>query len=275
MIFILGATAVSFAQDPGSQDSIIIEDVSVEAGDTVAVMPVYAVTDDPVVFFNLPLVADAPEGGVFPQSITITWDQLELWDEVFSEFVSDDGFLRLLGVWDTGGDDNPPMQTDNQRVHILDLVVSIDPSVPDQWVTIDSATDPVGGEILLGLNDGTTGFAPAFRGGLITIGSPVGIESDLNAAPFQFALDRNFPNPFNPQTTIGFALERDSEISLVVFNLLGQRVRNLAAGYYAAGRHAVTWDGKDNSGAGLPSGVYIYRLAAGVHSAAGKMILMK
>ena len=78
--------------------------------------------------------------------------------------------------------------------------------------------------------------------------------------PGEFLLAPNFPNPFNSETVIGFALPGPMEAELAVLNLLGQRVATLAAGDHAAGVHAVRWDGRGDRGQALASGVYLYRL---------------
>ncbi|MGB5107932.1 MAG: right-handed parallel beta-helix repeat-containing protein, partial [Candidatus Zixiibacteriota bacterium] len=74
--------------------------------------------------------------------------------------------------------------------------------------------------------------------------------------PLEFDLAQNFPNPFNPQTTIGYSLARPMQVELSVFNLLGQKVASLHDGPQTAGFHEVTWDGRDNDGFEVSSGVY-------------------
>jgi len=85
-----------------------------------------------------------------------------------------------------------------------------------------------------------------------------------------FALYQNYPNPFNPQTNISFDLVQSGQISLKVYNVAGQEIATVANGYYAAGRHAVTFDGS-----ALASGVYLYRLDADGQVAQHKMVLLK
>ena len=80
--------------------------------------------------------------------------------------------------------------------------------------------------------------------------------------PESFALYPNVPNPFNPETVIGFSLAAESRVRLEVFDVLGQRVRILVGGRLPAGEHRVVWDGIDESGARVGSGVYFYRLQA-------------
>ncbi|KAB2921056.1 MAG: T9SS type A sorting domain-containing protein, partial [Bacteroidetes bacterium] len=100
--------------------------------------------------------------------------------------------------------------------------------------------------------------------------SITGVRPADEPLPATFALAQNFPNPFNPSTTIRFALPQATEVSLKVYNLLGQEVAVLVQGPKAAGVHAVTFNG-----AGLASGVYIYRIQAGTFQTVKKMMLVK
>jgi spore coat protein A len=88
-------------------------------------------------------------------------------------------------------------------------------------------------------------------------------------------LEQNHPNPFNPTTRIAFSLPEATFAELTVFNVAGQQVRALGSSRYAAGRTVVTWDGKDDSGANVATGVYFYRLRAGNAERIRKMVMMK
>ena len=90
-----------------------------------------------------------------------------------------------------------------------------------------------------------------------------------------FALHANYPNPFNPETTIAFDLPQAGRVELQVFDLLGQTVRTLLAQELSAGGHQVVWNGLDASGARVSSGVYFYRLQAGSQVQMRRMLLLK
>lgn len=100
-------------------------------------------------------------------------------------------------------------------------------------------------------------------------------EVDGPNLPTSYSLSQNVPNPFNPNTTIEFALPRTSEVKLDVFNLLGQKVRTLVDDQLGAGFKRVEWDGKDDNGADVASGVYLYRIKAGSFVESKKMMLLK
>ena len=94
-------------------------------------------------------------------------------------------------------------------------------------------------------------------------------------APEAFGLEQSYPNPFNPATTIRYALPEAANVSLVVYNLLGQQVRTLVSGAQGPGYHSVVWDGRDEAGRVAATGVYIYRLQAGGFVQVKKMLFAK
>jgi hypothetical protein len=93
--------------------------------------------------------------------------------------------------------------------------------------------------------------------------------------PQEMVLIGNYPNPFNPETVIRYGLSDRAQVVLQIFNNLGQSVRTLVNETQSAGYKAVRWDGKNNFGEPLPSGVYIYRLAAGNYVESKKMLFVK
>jgi hypothetical protein len=107
------------------------------------------------------------------------------------------------------------------------------------------------------------------------IGS-VSVIDIAEAIPQQYELSQNYPNPFNPTTTIAFGLPEQAQVVLEVYNVLGQRVRTLVGGdTYQAGYYQVVWDGRDQFGNSVSSGLYIYRLTAGEFNELRKMVFIK
>ena len=88
-------------------------------------------------------------------------------------------------------------------------------------------------------------------------------------------LAQNTPNPFNPSTTIRFTLADGGDTELQVFDVRGNNIKRLVAGSLAAGDHSVTWDGTDENGQRVPSGVYFYRLTSGAYEGLQRMLLLK
>ncbi|HEX7343188.1 MAG TPA: T9SS type A sorting domain-containing protein [bacterium] len=99
---------------------------------------------------------------------------------------------------------------------------------------------------------------------------PVVDESDLSQLPREFQLHQNFPNPFNPMTTIRYDVPKSAHVNITVYNTGGQQVAMLVDGMRLPGYHEVIWDA-----AGLSSGVYFYRIHAGDYVALKKLMLIK
>ena len=97
----------------------------------------------------------------------------------------------------------------------------------------------------------------------------------LSQLPEKFSLHQNYPNPFNPTTTIKFDLPEPSQISLKIYNLMGQEVRTLTNEWLPTGSHRLLWNGTDQRGIPVSTGVYIYRLESHYFNQSKKMVLLK
>jgi choice-of-anchor B domain-containing protein len=102
-----------------------------------------------------------------------------------------------------------------------------------------------------------------------------GQETPVISKPEKFILHENYPNPFNPATTIFFELPADDLLDLTIYNILGQPVRRLFSGVRRAGLHKIRWDGRDDSGKQVPAGVYLYTLATARFSDTKQMVLLR
>ena len=94
-------------------------------------------------------------------------------------------------------------------------------------------------------------------------------------APETFALLQNYPNPFNPYTEINYQLPKKEHVSIIIYNLQGQKVRTLVEGMQVANYYSIGWDSKDSWGRELPTGIYMYRIKAGTFIESKKMLLLK
>jgi len=103
----------------------------------------------------------------------------------------------------------------------------------------------------------------------------VDVDPDSETPPLAFRLEQNSPNPFNPSTEISYELANRGFVDLSVYDLAGHRVRTLVAREMAAGKNVATWDGRDDSGQQVPSGLYFYKYVANGKSVARKMTLLK
>ncbi len=101
-------------------------------------------------------------------------------------------------------------------------------------------------------------------------------ESDiLHDLPLHYAFRPNFPNPFNPETTVGFDLPVANQVRIHVYNVLGQLIRTLLDRHYEPGIHTVVWDGRDTGGAAVATGVYLLQLQAGPFTSTQKVLLLR
>ncbi len=133
------------------------------------------------------------------------------------------------------------------------------------------ATLEVEGDWIVSLNGATYGDGDVVE---ITPGSHK-LVADRVAIPDAFALGQNLPNPFNAVTAIKYELPTDTRVTLEVYSVLGQKVATLINGEQEAGYRSVVWDGSDDEGRPVPSGIYFYKISAGDFKATRKMTLMK
>ena len=159
--------------------------------------------------------------------------------------------------------------------------------LPGQLVLGNGLTrgEPVSGRGLLAemdfrlLGTSTEAVFDLAEGYIASSGEAVRAVAQLGSArlvPRQYALFANFPNPFNPSTSIEYALPGATEVELAIYDILGQQVQTLVAHeLQGAGYYRLTWDGRDHSGHTVSSGMYFYRLATPAFTQTRKMILLK
>lgn len=108
--------------------------------------------------------------------------------------------------------------------------------------------------------------------------SLVGVTVKVANAPVlpkDFWLGQNYPNPLNLETVIEYGLPNDCQVKLTIYNILGQRVKTLINGFQKAGYKRIVWNGRDDSGKEVSSGIYLYKIDAGRHSDVKKMVIVK
>jgi len=145
---------------------------------------------------------------------------------------------------------------------------------PEGWI-IDSNPNNEGACVVFDLefdNDGTLWVGT--NRGLYRFNTDLTSVHETAPQP-SILIDHISPNPFNASTAITFTLPKSARAELAVYSVTGQLVRTLASGPMTAGAHTATWDGRDDSGRAVSSGVYISRLTSGTHTATGRMVLLK
>ena len=147
------------------------------------------------------------------------------------------------------------------------LTYSLSPALP-AGLTFDAATRTIAGT--------PTAASEAVYTYTVADANGATASLALQTLPAAFSLADNFPNPFNPATTIQYALPEAADVELTVYNVVGQPVRTLVAEHQSAGRYMVEWDATNDSGHSLSSGMYFYRLqAGGEFHEVKKMLLLK
>ena len=101
------------------------------------------------------------------------------------------------------------------------------------------------------------------------------VEQTSPGAPLAYALHQNFPNPFNPTTEIRYELAKPSDVAITIYDVLGKEVRTFVKTKLGAGTYAIQWDGKNNEGLLVASGVYFFKLTANAFRQTRKMLLMR
>lgn len=139
------------------------------------------------------------------------------------------------------------------------------------WVTLTTPLSTGTGYTIAAVKPGFTTTLGTFTGQ-----SPTGTGEENNPSlPDKFSLQQNYPNPFNPTTTISFTLPTRSNVTLSVFNMLGQEVAVLEDEIRSAGEYEIIWDGKNKQQESVASGVYFYRLIADTYSDTRSMVLIR
>ena len=205
---------------------------------------------------NAPLINTA-EQIEFEAKHNLVWDwegKVSVWEP------------RGLFLPDVDGNfEGDPMfvEVDDGDLHLQEGSAAI-----DAGMTLDNVTADIAG---VERPQGT-----AYDIGAYEYVDPVSVIDISEAIPQQYELSQNYPNPFNPTTTIAFGLPEQAQVILDVYNVLGQRIRTLVGGdTYQAGYYQVVWDGRDQLGNTVSSGIYIYRLTAGEFNELRKMVFIK
>ena len=109
---------------------------------------------------------------------------------------------------------------------------------------------------------------------LVGVGVQVSLD-DSGITPLEFALHQNYPNPFNPETNIRFDVAEKSDVSISIFNIVGQKVATLVDGSMEPGVYTIKWNGLNDKGSALPSGMYFYEMKSTAYHSVMKLVLVK
>jgi len=212
---------------------------------------------------------------------------------IFAVDLNADCDQRLQALRDVISPVPKSSMNDKARAHFTALLLNMVSGKLPQWVYIseDSATvsqaitycnaliiddnadnDEAAKNIAEMINEGQT--IPAGMIDLATANYTYK-QNESGTLPSAFALSQNYPNPFNPVTTISFSLPSATDVTLDIYNIMGQKITTLVNGPMEAGEYQIQWDGKIDGGQSTATGVYFYRLRAGEFLDTKKMLLLK
>ncbi|MGB5107487.1 MAG: T9SS type A sorting domain-containing protein [Candidatus Zixiibacteriota bacterium] len=258
------------SEDPLARDSVRI------------VQQIVPLIEGDTIFVPLQLWNDENIQGI---SLGFHWDSeaIRFAGAKISASLLGSGFLQLVQPADTANNNllvgtinfsGGVYQTNGTWATLYTLKFVVQAEAQTSRIDIDSAFYPPAGFFVLGKTAGGDVCPEYVHNPGRDILLPVS-EYDTPILPQDYALSQNQPNPFNPTTTIDFALPRAAKTKIEIYNILGQKVITLVDEYLAAGNKRVEWNGKDDGGNDVASGVYLYRMTANDYTETKKMMLMK
>lgn len=216
-----------------------------------------------------------PMLAVYPESLD--FGTVEIGDRESKTF-----FIRNVGTEPLTGqissydgftlEESPYLDLYNeQRSDIYQYSIPPGSSIPVQVSFTPTAEFDYDGELIVTGNSVNTG---EIRIKVEAAGGVLSADEDL-MFPLVTELKHNYPNPFNPATTIAFSLETASDVTVEIYNIRGQKVNILLNEKLPAGNHSVIWDGRDSSGRSVSSGVYLYRMVTPEYNSIRRMLFLK
>jgi hypothetical protein len=179
--------------------------------------------------------------------------------------------------------DNPP---DTIMVRVVDdRLMNVFGKMRRTWTFYETskrtsgfALDLVADSIGMIYTGGEGGTAFSLFGAIINgtiYGTIMQVKDQPRVIPSSYELLQNYPNPFNPATTIKFKMQSEKHVTLVVYNILGERIRSLFEGNMSIGLHQIVWDGKNDLGTSAGTGIYFYQLKTDSFIETKKMMLLR
>jgi len=261
------------AADLGKRDVFSIGKAEFKSENEVTV-PIYVTHDENIVAMDVPLEWS---DGVTLTDVSFEGTRIEYFDAKLAN-IDEENNRVVIGLFSMVYEQKPDLDPGNGE--IAKLTFRIDDVTLEQFeLNTFTETESPGHRLSLVYNDNSTGVMrpssihPEVEGTTVSLTNKG--ETDSPTLPTEYALVQNYPNPFNPTTKILYSLKNDGYVELNIYNVLGQNVRNLVSETKPAGTYTVQWDGRDNSGSQVASGVYFYKITSGDFSDIKKMVLMK
>jgi hypothetical protein len=156
------------------------------------------------------------------------------------------------------------------------FAINLDPDGRSVWATDAESDEVVRFEISTGLmqsrftaGEGSTVYGVCLKGEVTAAVQPT------SSLPMSYGIAQNMPNPFNPETQIAYQLPEAGQVTVSIYDLLGQKIHTLVSDHRPAGNHTVTWNGRDAAGRSVSSGIYFYRFESAGLTKTRRMLLLK
>lgn len=272
LVLALGAMLVSVVQakDTGNKDVLRLSDAVYENGEWK--VAVHVVNDEQLAALDIPLRFGQPNENIDLVRVDFAGRVAE-WDFTHAQ-IDNQAKTVILGLISelVNMRPNADMKVSaSGNTKIADLVFHVGEGVTPQFTTF--TTDSPGHELTFIYNQEVEGklqvqsIQPEFE-------ANVSFKDGGEQLPTEYALSQNFPNPFNPSTSFALSLPEASDYALRIFNITGQLVKSYS-GHLEAGVHTIVWDGRNEQGSSVASGVYFYKAEAAGFTETRKMMMLK
>jgi hypothetical protein len=274
MVLALGTFVVSaaVAKDTGNKDVLRLSDAVFDNGEWK--VAVHVINDEELAALDIPIRYGQPNENIDLVRVDFA-DRVTDWEFTHAQ-IDNQAKTVILGLISelTSMRANPEMKVSAAgNTKIADLVFKVGEDVNPQFTTF--TTESPGHELTFIYNE-------------MSEGKPISVQSIkpgfevVNVAfapgganlPKEFALSQNFPNPFNPSTSFSLSLPEASDYAIRIYNITGQSVKSYS-GHLEAGVHTIVWDGRNDQGSSVASGVYFYKAEAKGFSDTRKMMMLK
>ena len=273
MVLALGTFFVSaaVAKDTGNKDVLRLSDAVYDNGEWK--VAVHVINDEELAALDIPLRFGQPNENIDLVRVDFA-ERVSDWDFTHAQ-IDNQAKTVILGLISELVNMRPAADmkvSASGNTKIADLVFKVGEGVTPQFTTF--TTQSPGHELTYIYNVMEEGkvksvetINPEFQG-------TVAFTNGGANLPTEFALSQNFPNPFNPSTSFALSLPEASDYSIRVFNITGQLVKSYG-GHLEAGVHTIVWDGRNDQGSSVASGVYFYKAEAKGFTETRKMMMLK
>jgi hypothetical protein len=266
--------AIVGAADLGKRDVFKLGDPTITAeGDII--VPISVIHDEKLAAMDIPLEWTP---GVTLKEVSFAETRVDYFDIKIAN-IDEANNRVLIGLISMVFAPKDELEPGNGEIAYLTFTKD-DSELTEFEVTPFTTTNP-GHSLSLVYNDWSSGkprvahVNPEVEGNPIDLTNAKPVPGSEPNVPTHYSLDQNYPNPFNPSTTLAYSLKEAGHVTVSIFNVLGQNVKTLVNEYQDAGFYTKIWDGHDDSGSEVASGIYFYRIKAGDFSDIKKMVLMK